>query len=86
MLKVYCTKRFKYLEAQAQLSNTSYSMKYISVKLFSFLFKENEELSPDLETRTIAKQNLLPSSEGESVTILIKNVEATKCVLETNSF
>lgn len=26
---------------------------------------ENEELSPDLETRTIAKQNLLPSTEGD---------------------
>jgi len=26
---------------------------------------ENEELSPDLETRTIAKQNVLPSSEGD---------------------
>ena len=69
---------------------TSYTQSNIisrsfSVKLFSFLFKENEELSPDLETRTIAKQNLLLSSEGESVTIVIKNVAGTKCVLETNS-
>jgi len=67
----------KYLSSASFLSNTRYLTRLISLQLFSFSFKENEELSPDLETRTIAKQNVLPSSEGESVTILVIKFEVT---------